>query len=203
MAQRFGGVQHMWIVDETDTFLTVRWKFTDQCILYALDNRRFSTTILTKNQCQRCRKLDFLWNEKYSLQFRISEIFSSRANIKRYRKNGFGCVHTCSSSASTPKLRIPRTVSLSSIDILAKMKFHGNSNQIVSNFCVLFCYTCICNPKQLFRTMFNRTLPISQWFAMHWDFWQCAGWNMRCKQISNVKFAALYDTCSTNESEPR
>lgn len=63
-AQWFGGVQYMWIIDKTDTFLTIRWKITGQCIFYAFDNCRFPTPILPKNQRQRWRKCDFLQNIK-------------------------------------------------------------------------------------------------------------------------------------------
>lgn len=135
----------MWIIDETDTFLRIWWKITGQCIFYAFDNCRLSTTILAKNQCQRCGKCDFLKSKIKFITITRMTLFVGGRFINRVDQwtNGYQitqsecfCIdkiyffcafHTCSSSASTPKLRMPRTVSLSSIDILT-------SNEILWKF---------------------------------------------------------------------
>lgn len=48
-----------------------------------------------------------------------------------------------------------------------------NFTMISTKFIVFFVFYSVAHAFKrnlLFRTMFNRTIPISQWFAMHWDF---------------------------------
>lgn len=87
-------------------------------------------------------------------------------------------LHTCSSSASTPKLRIPRIVSRSSIDILTMDEFYCNFNKMMEYFFRFFDLLLFTQLKlKCSEPMFNRTLPISQWFAMCWNltmrWWIC------------------------------
>lgn len=151
MAQWFVGVKYEGVIDETDAIFAIRWKITGQCVFYAFNNCRFSATILAEDQCQRCGKSDVLQNKnctgislhitEFSVQFLTLHFVQTKLNGYQITHSivswKFSCSNTCSSSASTPKLRIPRIVSRSSIDILMSHQFSNFSEYFLCFFSIV------------------------------------------------------------------